>query len=223
VRRPLLLGHRGARRGAPENTLAAFDLALRQGCDGFEFDLRRTADGRGFLCHDRSFERLRIASSTYAQIRQRAAARHRPAVCCIEDVLARYCTTAFLDIELKDCGLEDLVVAAVRQHRPRRYVVSSFLPEVLRALRRRAPQVPLGLIADTRHALDQWKVLPVSHVMPHRALLSSRLVEELHAAGKQVFVWTVNTERALRSYAAWGVDAIISDNTELLSRAFVQD
>jgi hypothetical protein len=45
-RHPLLLGHRGARRAAPENTLAAFDLALQHGCDGFEFDVRRTLDGR---------------------------------------------------------------------------------------------------------------------------------------------------------------------------------
>ncbi len=50
--RPLLLGHRGARRAAPENTLEAFDLALAHGCDGFEFDVRMTRDGRCVICHD---------------------------------------------------------------------------------------------------------------------------------------------------------------------------
>ena len=50
--RPLLLGHRGARRVAPENTFFAFDKALRAGCDGFEFDVRLSSDGRGVVCHD---------------------------------------------------------------------------------------------------------------------------------------------------------------------------
>ena len=48
---PLLLGHRGARVGKsiPENTLASFDLALASGCDGFEFDVRLTADGQAVV------------------------------------------------------------------------------------------------------------------------------------------------------------------------------
>ena len=52
--RPLLLGHRGARglKSIPENTLAAFDRALADGCDGFEFDVRLTADGQAVVHHD---------------------------------------------------------------------------------------------------------------------------------------------------------------------------
>jgi len=52
--RPLLLGHRGARaeKSIPENTLASFDCALAQGCDGFEFDVRLSADGQPVICHD---------------------------------------------------------------------------------------------------------------------------------------------------------------------------
>ena len=51
---PLLLGHRGSRvsAGIPENTFASFDLALKHGCDGFEFDVRLTACGTAVVCHD---------------------------------------------------------------------------------------------------------------------------------------------------------------------------
>src|SRR5258708_17541845 len=51
---PLLLGHRGARasRQIPENSLASFELCLQHGCDGFEFDVRRSADGGAVICHD---------------------------------------------------------------------------------------------------------------------------------------------------------------------------
>ncbi|MGC1220522.1 MAG: glycerophosphodiester phosphodiesterase, partial [Candidatus Sulfotelmatobacter sp.] len=63
--RPLLLGHRGARaeKSIPENTLASFDLTLAQGCDGFEFDVRLTADGHAVVCHDATAHGLKIAES----------------------------------------------------------------------------------------------------------------------------------------------------------------
>ncbi|MCU1303492.1 MAG: glycerophosphoryl diester phosphodiesterase, partial [Candidatus Sulfotelmatobacter sp.] len=50
---PLLLGHRGVRaeKSIPENSLPSFDLALAQGCDGFEFDVRLSADGQAVICH----------------------------------------------------------------------------------------------------------------------------------------------------------------------------
>ena len=50
--RPLLIAHRGAAQSAPENTLAAFADARRQGADGIEFDVRRTSDGVLVLSHD---------------------------------------------------------------------------------------------------------------------------------------------------------------------------
>src|SRR5580698_2516450 len=96
--RPLLLGHRGARaeKSIPENTLASFDRALAHGCDGFEFDLRMSADGQPVICHDATTHGLEIAQSSAKQL----------ALPLFRDILKRYQTTAFLDIELKTPGLE---------------------------------------------------------------------------------------------------------------------
>ncbi len=60
----LLLGHRGARKYAPENTFAAFDLALTHGADGFEFDVRRTRDGANVIGHDPRLNRLIVRKSS---------------------------------------------------------------------------------------------------------------------------------------------------------------
>jgi glycerophosphoryl diester phosphodiesterase len=54
--------------------------------------------------------------------------------------------------------------------------------------------------------------------MPRHDLLDRSLVDEFHAAGKQVFAWTVNRERRMRSLVEMGVDALISDDPELLAR-----
>jgi glycerophosphoryl diester phosphodiesterase len=61
---PLLLGHRGARHYAPENTLDAFDLALAHGCDGFEFDVRMSADHHPIIVHDPNLRDVVIADFT---------------------------------------------------------------------------------------------------------------------------------------------------------------
>ncbi len=229
---PLLLGHRGARLCAPENTFAAFDQALAHGCDGFELDVRRTSDGRAFICHDARFCGRKIATASYSDLTRhrqtRTAKRGAPPLSpesfpCIEDVLQRYAAQAFLDIELKDSGLESAITVALRAHPPHRgYVVSSFLPEVIATVRRQDAGIPLGFICDRPLDLQKWAVLPVGYVMPHRSLVSRRLIEELHAAGKQVFVWTVNQQRTMLRLADWGADAIISDDTERLCRAFLR-
>jgi glycerophosphoryl diester phosphodiesterase len=212
--RPLLLGHRGAQRGAPENTIPAFDLALEHGCDGFEFDVRGTADAQSIICHDPRVGDLVIDRSTGAALAARCAS-----LCTLEQVLARYAARAFLYIEFKVAGLEDALLAALAGTPPQRgFVVASFLPEVLEEVHLRDVRVPLGFICDQRRALPRWCDLPVTCVMPQHRLATAALVEQVHTAGKQVFIWTVNQEREMRALAELGVDGIVSDDTELLCR-----
>jgi glycerophosphoryl diester phosphodiesterase len=211
----LLLGHRGARQYAPENTIAAFDLALRHGTHGFEFDVRSTRDRKSVICHDPKFRRLVIRRHTLKQLRA-AAASPKQMPPTLEAVLERYSRSAFLNIELKVRGLEELVVRAVKRARPERYFISSFLPGVIRRLHELDATLVLGALAQSRWQLRRWKILPVTYVVPHYHLLSRRLVEKLHAADKQVITWTVNRARQMRRAADLGVDGIISDDTKLL-------
>jgi len=208
---PLLLGHRGARRATSveENTVPAFDLALEHGCDGFEFDVRRDGDGIPVICHDASVNGLTIAKSSHSQLQ----------LPCLEDVLRRYASRAFLDIELKVAGLETSVLSALQQFPPERgYVVSSFLPAVVADLKARSGTVPLGIICDRAKQLEEAQKLPVEYVIPHDSLVTRQMVEATHARRRRIFVWTVNDPNRMRQLATWGVDAIISDNTELLTR-----
>jgi glycerophosphoryl diester phosphodiesterase len=212
ARHPLLLGHRGARaqKSIPENTIASFDQALADGCDGFEFDVRLTADGHAVICHDPEFEGSEIARSSAKEVSQLPQ---------FEDICTRYQDSAFLDIELKVPGLERLTIELLRKHPLHRgCVVSSFLPEVLNAIHVEDATIPLGLICETKSELSGWPRLPVKFVIPHHTLATESLIRDLKAVGVRILVWTVNDAADMQRFAALGVDGIISDDTGLLCK-----
>ena len=209
---PLLLGHRGARVSSSvrENTLPSFDLALEPGCDGFEFDVRLAGGRRALVCHDAKIGGITVSRATRDQLVDLPR---------LEDVLHRYVRRAFLDIELKVKGLELQVLSALRQDPPQRgFVVSSFLPAVVMELKARSATVRLGIICEDRGQLARWRQLPVEYVMAHESLVGQELVEEVHQAGRGIFVWPVNEKAGMLRLAGWGVDGIISDDTQLLAR-----
>jgi glycerophosphoryl diester phosphodiesterase len=210
--RPLLLGHRGARafRQIPENTLASFELCLQHGCDGFEFDVRLSGDGQAVVCHD---------ASIGGTVIEKTASKSLP-LPTLEDVLRQFADRAFLDIELKVAGLEPQTLAALRKHPPRKgYVVSSFLPDVLTAMHDLDPAISLGFLCETRGQLRTWRQVPAEWVIPQFKLADTKLVEAVHTDGKRIMVWTVNRAELMREFSDCGVNAIISDETELLVRS----
>ncbi len=211
---PLLLGHRGARASASvrENTLPSFDLALEHGCDGFEFDVRLAGDGRMLVCHDPEVGGIGVSSAQRDQLSDLPQ---------LGDVLRRYDRKAFLVIELKVKDLESKVLSALREVPPQHgFVVSSFLPDVVMELKARSAIVPLGIICEDRVQLARWRRLPVEHVMVHESMVDQKLVEDVHEAKRGIFVWTVNQKGGMLRLASWGVDGIISDETQLLVRTF---
>jgi glycerophosphoryl diester phosphodiesterase len=211
----LLLGHRGARLYAPENTIPAFDLSLKHGVDGFEFDVRCTRSKESIVCHDRKFNRMTVRTRTLEQIHAKCSVGGKPP--CLEDVLELYSRKAFLNIEVKVRGMEQVVLDAVKRFPPQRgYFISSFLPSVVGKLHALDRSLVLGAISKSYWHLRRWKALPVSYVVPHYGLLTPKLVSGLHAAGKTVITWTVNDPPKMLQAAAMGVDGIISDDTKLL-------
>jgi glycerophosphoryl diester phosphodiesterase len=200
-----------------ENTLAAFDYAVASGCDGFEFDVRFTRDRRSVLSHDTKLNRREVASTEYAGLERRGAGN----LPCLEDVLARYDAETYLDIELKVAGNEESVVAALQANPPQGgYVVSSFLPEVVVRLHELDPALPLGYICEHQDDVARWPDLPVTTFLPHHALVSQRLIDDLHRRNMELLTWTVNDVEKMECLAGWGVDGLISDAPRLLASTF---
>ena len=207
--RPLLLGHRGARafRHIPENTLPSFELCLQHGCDGFEFDVRLSGDGQAVICHDATSGGIRIENSTLKILR----------LPTLKQVLQQFAPLVFLDIELKVPGLEGQILSELGKHPPQKgYVISSFLPMLLTTIHDLDPSVPLGYLCETQGQLRRWREFPADWIVPRCDLVRPELIHQIHDAGKKAMIWTVNRVDSMKEFAEWGVDAIISDQTQLL-------
>lgn len=218
----LLLGHRGCRGAFTENTFAAFDHALESGCDGFELDVRMTADAVPVIWHDARLRGRFLSRQRWVGMREHCLkarlGRRAIALCELEEVLARYRQVAFLDIELKVRGLESQVAELVRRYRPERgFVISSFRRPMLLEVHRIDPTLPLGFIFDRMPRESVWRGLPVQYLKPSARLVTAARVGEFHEAGMKVLTWTVDGSATAGRLAEAGVDGMIGDDPAMLA------
>jgi glycerophosphoryl diester phosphodiesterase len=227
-----VLGHRGASADAPENTLAAFRLALEQGADGFELDVWRCATGEVVVIHDADTRRVAgeshlVTRTPLAALRALDVGAHRGSgfagerIPLLEEVLGQL-PDAFVNVELKsarrpDLGLPAAVARVVRAAKARdRVVVSSFDYRLLLAFRLAAPEIPVGLLfdAETPGRLVTWlgeRLLGAAAVHPERRLVTPARARAWKARGLAVNVWTVDELDELTRLAALGVAAVITN------------
>ena len=244
--RPLLIGHRGASAHAPENTLAAFKLAMEQGADGIELDVKRCASGEVVVMHDATVDRTtngkgNVHELTLDQLRKLDAGGGER-VPTLDEVLDLTHQTSILrqaqnasawgapflvNIEVtnyttpKD-GLEALVVDVVRRHAcAERILFSSFSPLSVRKLSKLMPEVPRGILYSHDMPLvlrEIWLAPFVPHEFRHPDLtyITPEFVQKLKAQGKRVNVWTVNDRADIARVAQAGVAGIIGDSPETM-------
>ena len=231
--RPLFIAHRGASAEAPENTLAAFRRALALGVDGLELDVQVSRDGVPVVFHDATLVRLtgrrgRIAQLTALELRQfRVSGEPIPA---LAEVLALTQDRAVVQVEVKRGVPVAPVVQSIRRARASSLVVlASFEPVQLAAARVLDPSIPRMLIhrgrghrwttiiARTRALAGVLANLGAGGVsLDYRGIRSAAFIGTLKRRGFCVWCWTVNDSRAMLRLAAWGAEAILSDDPALL-------
>jgi glycerophosphoryl diester phosphodiesterase len=229
--RPRVLGHRGASADAPENTLAAFRLALAQGADGVELDVRRCASGEAVVLHDADARRvagvpLRVDRASLAELRaldvgawkgERFRGERIPTLGEALEAMPG----AYVNVELKAAGRDlRLAAAAARAIEAAgaagRVIVSSFDYRLLVAFRVAAPRIPVGLLFDAESPgrAATWlalRLLGPSAVHPGRELVTPARAAAWRARALAVNVWTVDDPEDARRLAALGAAAIISN------------
>lgn len=214
--RPLIFGHRGSPRHAQENSLRAFDLAFAEGADGVELDVRLTGDGVAVVFHDDALPGgEQISSHSFRGI-SAAARRQDLSLVTLEETLQHLAGKGYLDIEIKEEGLPQVVVSLAERMLPRdSYVFSSFLPEVIAELSELAPAVPTIWIAEecrnVEQTLEQLDKLGAAGFAVWYEEISAEFAVQFDRRDIPLFAYTVNKTEIARRLADWGVVGIISD------------
>ncbi len=232
--RPAIFAHRGARAQAPENTMAAFELAAQQGTDAIELDAKLTADGKIIVFHDATLERTtngtgRAAQKTLTELRSLDAGSsfsekfRGEKIPLLEEVFDALGRKVFINVELKNYGTpQDSLVPAVCDLVKRcgledRILFSSFLPHNLSVARRILPGVPRGLLA-LRGWAGAWarsfgfSFGDYAALNPSMADADPREIQRVHRLKRRIYVWVVNQPDDMQRLSRWGVDGIFTDD-----------
>jgi glycerophosphoryl diester phosphodiesterase len=236
--RPTIFAHRGASAHAPENTLAAFLLAIEQGADAIELDAKLTADRQVVVIHDPVIDRVtprtgRVKDLSLAALRQLDVGSHfdvafrgEPIPTLIEvfEIIGR---KIYINVELTNYttlfdALPDKVADLVKLRRlTRRVMFSSFNPIALLRIHRQLPGVPLGLLARPGSPGNWARGWLGKLMIPYQALhvsirdVNADLVKRTHDNGRRLHVYTVNRSDQMRHLFNMGVDGIFTDDPNM--------
>jgi len=231
ITQPLNIAHRGASGEAPENTLAAFLLAVEQGCDAIELDVHLSKDGELVVCHDETIDRTTTGSGairdlTVAELKradagvkfgEKYASERLP---LLEEVFAAMPAHMMINVETKDTVFDGKVNRKLaelmnRANRVENVVVSSFYHKSLVELVHLLPEAKIGLLYASDFAshvrVADAVPVPVYSLHPNYRLLHASDIREAAERGIQMYPWTVNREETMRELIAAGVSGIIND------------
>jgi len=238
---PPVIAHRGANNMAPENTLAAFSRAKEQGANWVEFDVMLSADGEAVVIHDETLERTTsgaglVSDHPYSYLKTLDAGswfanefseERIPTFKEVIEVIRRDKLSANVEIKSQPGHEEQAVkkilndIAAYWRGDMQPPLISSFSMEILRYVRQYSKDALIGILVDDW--FDGWATLAEEYkcaaVDLNHKILTRESAKAIKDMGKTILCYTVNDpKRALELYS-WGVDAVFTDNVNLILSA----
>jgi glycerophosphoryl diester phosphodiesterase len=229
---PLVIAHRGDTKGPLENTMPAFESALKLGVDGIELDLQLSRDGHVVAFHDDDLRRLAgreggVGDFTLEELRG-IPLKDGTKIPTLAEILDLVRDRCLLNLEIKtkphwySFGSGKLEEAITRALKARglgeTILMSSFHPLPLWRMRLLAPALKRGVLFEKHYALHRM-AMPFTAPFSVNAPLdhtTQALVKAAHDAGRRFLVWTVNAENDMKRCLEIGVDGIITDEPRRL-------
>lgn len=208
-----IVGHRGAPRQAPENTLLSFRRAMEIGVDWIEFDLHRSKDGALVVIHDDTVDRTtnghgKVRDMTFGQL-EKLDAGNGEKIPSLEQVISLARGRVKMDMEIKEEGIERDVVDAIKHSGiTNQCMVSSFIYSSIKKVSDMAPNIRTAAIVDkipdnTESFLNMlFEDVGTRTIMASKKISSGPFVGEMRRLGFQVGIWNADTPAEIELYAA---------------------
>jgi glycerophosphoryl diester phosphodiesterase len=227
--RPLVIAHRGASAYRPENTLPAYELAVRMRADMIEIDLHRTRDGEIVITHDEGLSGLggegEIADASAAEVRALDAGDGEP-VPTLDEVLDGFGSRIPFNLEIKRAtgalypGIEAQALRAVTERGLQAGILwSSFEDPVLAELRRLDAEARIALLVSPRSGqrpMERARAVGAEALNPWFGMVTADLVAEAHGEGLAVYPYTVDDPDRMEQLLALGVDGMFTNHPDRL-------
>ncbi len=232
--RPMIFGHRGACKYAPENTLASFTLAVEQGADAIELDAKLSIDNQVMVIHDQTVDRTtdgkgRVNQLTLRELKELDAGSffdekfRGEKIPTLDEVFETVGKRFFINVELTNYAsrrdqLVLQVAEIVKRHNLQNSILfSSFAPINLRRMKELLPEVPVGLLAldGPLGALNRsafYLSLSPAIIHPYLKDVNAGFMARERSRGRRVHVWTVNAEVDMKRLMDLGVDGVFTDD-----------
>jgi glycerophosphoryl diester phosphodiesterase len=214
VQQPSVVAHRGASTDRPEHTIGAYELALKEGADGLECDIRLSRDGEIVCVHDRTLNRTSNGRGTVSALSLEELKkfdygswhRHRqPAELLVLDQLLELVKSANVQLFVETKHpvryrneVERKLVEALKRHElDSQIVMMSFSPTAVKAFREQAPDIRTVLLLDRLLGRYRSGALPsfADYTGPGVHVLRNDpgYVDRARRAGHETYVWTVDS------------------------------
>lgn len=229
---PLVIAHRGASAYQPENTLAAFALAIAQGAQMIELDLHCSSDNQVVVIHDETLDHTtnlkgRVDQLTLAEIKKADAGKGER-VPTLEETLDLTIGKLRLYLEIKDAKAAAETLRIIRARRCQNEVMlASFDIELMRRLGEEVRDIELGVILgnETLNPIVRWREafpwialrgINYQVLCMQVELCYGYLARQTKASGKKLYVWTADEDSQFAKMIERGVDGIVTNKPDHL-------
>jgi glycerophosphoryl diester phosphodiesterase len=234
----LKVAHRGASGRFPENSATAFIKSIEYAADMIELDCQQTADGHVVVFHDQDLRRIarapgRVCEKTLEQLRELDIGRWKnrgfsgERILTLEEALEIIARKTGLCLEIKQFagappGIE-IKILFILSHYDwlDETIIASFDYACLGRVRELAPDARIGIIYGSGVREDPFAAaarLSAASIHVQKELATDAFLSQAWENGLDVFVWTVNDVRTMEKFASLGVQGIVSDYPERLSK-----
>lgn len=224
----LKIAHRGASGYETENTLAAFEKALKLDAGMVELDVRVCGSGELVVFHDRNLKRMTgvdglIANTSVGEIKKLTlrGGRKIPTLNELIEFLKPYPIEINLEIKARSAiaALTHTLRRIEKNNKAlfERLLVSSFYPSHLAEIKNVFPNLRIGLISFlVRGDLSFIKTHQFYSLHLYKRGLNKKIIERIKKSGAKVFVWTLNQPAEIARFQSWGCQGMFSDYPDRL-------
>ncbi|SEK82657.1 glycerophosphoryl diester phosphodiesterase [Maribacter orientalis] len=226
MKKPLIIGHRGAMGHETENTLPSIQKAMDLGVDMIEIDVFKIKSGEIVVFHDDTVDRLTNGPGSIEEYNilelKKLIVNGGHQIPMLQDVLKLIDNKVALNIELKGAGTADRVNFIMdyyinkKNWSPENFIISSFNWDELKEMRRLNPDVAIAVLTEENpiDAIPIAKELKAVAINPYFKKLDLEVANQLHDAGFKIYTWTVNEPEDIDAMKKIAVDGIITNFPE---------